>query len=475
MALSVMDRRWLTEMAKFNKMENSLSSMLCIPLMAIAVSCIIPSSPALMTSSPNPTSTIVRSPNKFTLEGDDRYIFRAVHVYDVSIGVQLDGAGSVSQVDPLSGPSWYWPYALNAVRQPGMFLQNKSAQRIVVIFPDPTDRRRESSLTPCAESDNLNEDLKRGLLLLQSNERKKAEDCYRLVLRKRPDSIAANYGAAIAVRQLGRLKESIGFFQKALSIRPNFFEAKLDLAKTYSAIGSDDSAEKVARTLLELGTPLVFRKRASEWLLHFYDARNRRSEALESGIAAISAAAEIDSWDSSLINPQEVAFGWSDLGLRLEEVGRFEEAEHAYDQYFVWDAVSATPEASRFRADLGRIRALKRRRGSSSFDDSCERWRVRLKQLGNALDASSWGGKEVVRAEWEFTCGSRSKGLTVIKDFIRNRPGQDSPYRMLERHFRANQDPESALAAHLLAERVRQESDARVLRDIANQADVLLK
>lgn len=418
---------------------------------------------------PAPAQIVVSQP--LQPAQDDHFLFLLYPATPVKIGVRFDAQGKVACVMPLSARSWQWRSAIDAILQSGAF-PHKSGQHAVFVFHSPTPSRHSGPppQPECLSNATREENLALGLVFLHGREHKKAEACFLLVLKSHPQSVAALYGAAVASHLLGRPKVASTFYEKVLALRPDFFDASLVLGKIQVELGSTDALKITLWRALDSDPPLPIRKSANSSLVFFHDEQNRRKEGMEALKAEIAASKSLHQWDVTLAPAWEIAFRYSDLGLRLEELGLHAEAKAAYMEFSSWEKkTDKMHEASRFRAELGQSRSLRKLNQFAAAENICSTWHSRLRRHSHRLKGHSWGDKKSVLAEWELSCGNKESGLAMVRQVISDQPSNPFPHEVLERYYRANQDPGSAALAYQNSDRIRTANDARILQGIAEE------
>lgn len=108
---------------------------------------------------------------------------------------------------------------------------------------------------PQPASESLNALLRQADMLLKSG---KPADAYNLLEPKEVDysgEIAFDYLLGIAALDSGKPDRATIAFERVLAVNPNFAGARLDLARAYFAMGSDDLAKKEFETVLTQSPP----------------------------------------------------------------------------------------------------------------------------------------------------------------------------------------------------------------------------
>ena len=85
-----------------------------------------------------------------------------------------------------------------------------------------------------------------------------------------------DYLLGLAALESGRPDAATFAFERVLTIDPNFFGARLDMARAYFALGNQDLAQEEFRALLDLDPPPAARETINAYLAAI-EARNRRT------------------------------------------------------------------------------------------------------------------------------------------------------------------------------------------------------
>jgi len=163
-----------------------------------------------------------------------------------------------------------------------------------------------------------------------------AAECYRRVLRQRPDDVDAlnNLGASLA--DLGRLADAVVCYQEALRLRPDHAEAYYNLGNALRLAARHDEAIKAYVQALRLRPEMA---EAHNNLAIVLRKKGRMAEAMASARRAL----ELRPGNASaLVN----------LGLGLAESGQLAEALTCYDEVIRSSADNADAHHNRAQAWL---------------------------------------------------------------------------------------------------------------------------
>ncbi len=398
-------------------------------------------------------------------------VYRRIYEPDIALEVEYDEHSSLICATPLSGLSLYWPDAVRAmVKKPDMAASIGPKRFLVVLpmpgFADLARDMRDVSLTTgrCIANDSLAKLLRTGRVLLNKNDAKaEAEKCFELAVEVASDSVAAEYGAAIAGAILKHTNVAIAHYAKLTLLRPQFYEAKIEEARLYGQIGQTERAERVLSPLLTGETPLPIHARVADTLTRLYDQQDRRVDALETKQLWWKDMRSIRDRYSLLGKDYEMFISGEDLGLRLEEQKHYQDAERQYqnvlDLGLSNDKVS---EETRFELDMGRSRCAFQLGDIAMAKNICSRWHDRLREIGPRLELGQWRGESLRQGMWELSCGDFAKGLRLIRTAAeRNRTAdhgdpyrEAAPYWALETIYRARGEGKLAKLAHDTAEEI---------------------
>jgi tetratricopeptide (TPR) repeat protein len=132
-----------------------------------------------------------------------------------------------------------------------------------------------------------------------------------------PDDRDSHIYYGIALRNAGRLEESLEQFEHAYALDPGSPVVLFQIGKARAALGSDSLA--IAAFMAAIATAPLYED-AHEHLAFVYASQGRYSEALKE----FSTAVEIDPTDSPLRVNLGVTYG--KMGMKWEAIGQFEKA-----------------------------------------------------------------------------------------------------------------------------------------------------
>ena len=168
--------------------------------------------------------------------------------------------------------------------------------------------------------------------LLQLFEYEEAVSSLKQLIAQRPESALGNYYLGKVYSQMKLFKESIGYYQRALEIKPDFIQAAIDMAISLEVSGDIDRAITTYKSVLnetDNRTPII------NHLIQLYIQNRRYDEALvylkklsEMGLATAESNRKI--------------------GLIYLELERYDEAITVFNQMLAQD-----PDAHQIRLYLG--------------------------------------------------------------------------------------------------------------------------
>jgi tetratricopeptide (TPR) repeat protein len=270
-------------------------------------------------------------------------------------------------------------------------------------------------------------------------------------------------------------RTAIAEYQEALTLMPGVYEARIGIAISQRRAGHLGAA---GATLLEAATrarSLPARQKINDLRAYLYrDLRDRKS------VAAASEDAFLAQRELHLRHPDPfsraiLTFNARSLGIVLEEVGEFTKAEKYFAESVMWSYDEKVSEAVRFEADLGHARSLRKLGNPDAATKTCNEWRRRLDGIHSESDNAHWGGRSIVQARWEFSCGSFERGIQLVRAELQRHPTSDTPYLALEEGYRSRGDSALADQAHALSEKVRTAHDRAILGAILSEVDDLAR
>ncbi|MBZ5489705.1 MAG: hypothetical protein LAO76_02090 [Acidobacteriia bacterium] len=307
-----------------------------------------------------------------------------------------------------------------------------------------------------------------------------ARECLKLAVRAVPDSLAANYGLAITESLAKDTDAAITLLEKVASLRPHFYEARLDRALLYAEIGNRTKEEAELKNMLVEKPPLCIQREIFNKLMRIYDDLNRRADALAAEQSLISSEYQLQSVYPELVPDSLIAMSEASVGLRFEEQGKYSQAEESYRA--ADRNGRALGQSFLFEQAMGRSRSLRQFGDNSSAQLICSQWKASLQQLGPELDAFQWHGKELVFAKWELSCGNLVEGLQMLSRVATNDASTPesldhfraaAPYRALETFYRAHGKTRMAELAHESADRILEARTSTVLGRVLKDAAML--
>lgn len=414
------------------------------------------------------------------LDPETLLMYRPPGLPAVIIEARFGESGELACFDPLAGWSTYWYAAVATLSREASQSKAAPGSSQIFVFGDlgrsalrsATDSVRSSP--GCSNSEPIDTTLRKGLGYLTAKKYPDAETCYDVAIRLAPTSTAAHYSAAKAAGFQGNQAVRIARYERVAKLAPRFYEAQIDLAYAYSAVGRSDDAVRVLRQIIST-SPLSIQERCFEALTFLFDKAKRRAEAAQAKKSFVLSKVQLRSRYEPLVDEATLAFDTKDLAAREEELGNYRSALHDFAEAGRLSSADKVSEAVRFQADLGRLRNMKRLGDIADVAKGCDDWRTRLNKLGRELDDIHWGGRAVTLAQWEISCGVFGKGVSMLAAETKRVPDSDVPYRALESAYRSVGQSEIADRAGNLAERVRTNHNNAVLKGILREADQLAR
>jgi len=427
------------------------------------------------------TSTLRDETATLRIPTDISLLYRPLNSPALVIEAGFDAKGSLTCASPFSGLSPYWPAAI-AVLSAGQSLRTSaSGFSEIVAFEDPARpavRRAWDlgrSAQRCRVSLGLETMLQLGAGQIFMKRPQEAAACFDLALHIDPNSVSANYGAAIAAGLLGDSRSRIGHYEKTVLLSPRFYEARLDLASAQQFTVGGETAVVTLQGILADSPPLPIRRRVYDALVSVYDRAKRRRDAAGAKRSLVMTESEGRRRAPTLVDAALITFDTSNLAACEEEIGDYEHAAQDFAEAVRLSNVPNLSGAVRYEADLGRIRSIRKLGQDEPARKDCADWLGRLSDAGNELEDQNWGGKTISLARWEFSCGDFDKATKLLRSERQRKPNSDAPYLVLERAYRARGESDLGDKAHVLAERIRTAHDQAILRAILSEAEDLSK
>ena len=171
-----------------------------------------------------------------------------------------------------------------------------------------------------------------GVIAYQSGEPGAAVELIERALTAKPDLFEAWNNLGAAYRQLGRTAEAVASYEKAIAIKPDYAEAHFNLGNALSAAGDPESAIAGFRRAVEIQPAHAA-------------AHNNLGNALKAQGRLEAAAA---SYADAIRRKPDFAEAQNNLGTALHDLGRPVEAEAAFRR-----ALALTPAAPETHVNLG--------------------------------------------------------------------------------------------------------------------------
>ena len=454
-----------------------LSALWLHTCMAVMCRAEIPLCPRIATTR---ATAIHQVTSDIRLEPETLLMFRPPGLPAIIIEARYGEAGELTCFDPLSGWSIYWDAAVATLRHEASQRMAAAGSSQIFVFGDLGRSAIQHAMDSvrgskgCSDSEAIETTLSKGLGYLTAKKYLDAEECYSIALRLVPASMAANYGAARAAGLQGNQAVRFAIYERLANLAPQFYEARIELAYAYSSADRSEDAERVLRQVISQ-SPLPIQRRCFEALTFLFDKVKRRAEAAQAKKSFVLSEVQLRSRYEPLVDKAILVFDTKDLAAREEELGDYRSALNDFAEAGRLSSADKASEAVRFQADLGRLRNLKRLGDIADMARGCDDWRTRLNKLGRELDDIHWGGRAVILAQWEISCGVFGKGVSMLAAETKRVPDSDVPYRALESAYRSVGQSEIADRAGNLAERVRANHDNAVLKGILREADQLAR
>jgi tetratricopeptide (TPR) repeat protein len=459
-------------------------------------------------SCPEPTTgvLVLNTTGKLVLEEENKLIWRTTRPSETVVEAQYDNSGSLVCAALLSGIDAYWPDVVRAIGTKTIALGNPNAKDILFVLGDPMradvlkEMKEEGQKGElCDADDSVEVLLRRGRALLNLGDahRESAQTCFELAVKRAPNSVAAHYGTAVVEAALKHTQSAISHYEEVASVRPQFYTARIDLARIFGTIGNNNKEEVLLKNILAENPPLAIQERVLFYLYHFYDSLDRQQDSIDAlsrwiavkktiRIRCASVGAEKDIVLSSLGGSSAdslIAGASDDLGLRLEEQKSYKEAETYYR-----DAADAALKSSDdmvgFNSEMGRVRCLRHTGSGNAAQQLCSKWHARLRELGSQLNHAPWRGEELTLARWELSCGDFDKGLDMLHKVAASAASESydrdpykvaAPYRAMETIYRAQGEENLAKLAHDTADRLTAASTSQAVAEIVQEAEAIYR
>jgi tetratricopeptide (TPR) repeat protein len=432
-----------------------------------------------------PTPPVIRYSSKLELTPEDALIYRPIHSAEVVIAAEYDNSGRLSCATPVAGQSFYWPYAIRALAtRPG----ESNSGLVAYVFSDPvqTDllkETRSSDLrTSCSPKDALDVLMRHGRALAFS-ERDEARKCFQLAVERSTDSVTAEYGAGLTMVLQKNTALAIKYYQKAISLRPDFYEAQLALIQIYSTSAAFREEEEALKNILERNPPPPIQAKALHESVKMYENLDRPSEAASAQQSEIDSMREIQALYPNLIRQYQIASELQVLALHLEGLKKYETAELHYREAVTSGRQSKMmSEAAQFEAEMGRARSLRQLGNHSAAQELCSSWKARLNEIGAGLNDIQWQVEDLTKARWELSCGDFHAALKKVQEIAKREASSNkeadpyriaAPYHALEMIYSARGDTRKAKLAHDSADRIISARSSVALSKILSDAGVL--
>ena len=180
----------------------------------------------------------------------------------------------------------------------------------------------------------INQLLKKGINFLNKVNFKKAENCFRIILKSQPQHFEAYYFLGVILNELNKLDEAEANYQNAIKFKPDFAEAYYNLAVTLV------KSKKLEEGIKSYQNAIKFKPDFAE---AYYNLAVTlvKSKKLEEGIKSYQNAIKFKS---------DFAIAHNNLGNVLNKLERLNEAEVSYQ-----NAIKFKPDFAEAYYNLGKV------------------------------------------------------------------------------------------------------------------------
>lgn len=377
--------------------------------------------------------------------------------HEMKFEVRTSPKGQLVCVSPLDATfSLFWPFAMEAIeRELAAHPLPSQERRLLVVLSDPRPLPENGKVRVIITSDPYNpppellKDPEAEALTCDSKDVDvlldgvrlsnhsisdpgkftKGMQCANAALALASDSFAVQYVAGLIYSRVAecktceaddRAKEKLAaleHYKAAVALAPGFYEAREVLANALHEAGEVAEAESTYLGLAERDNPSPVQRQTEVSLTLFYDKENDRPHALLAARKALQLKEVRDSLEAKC-KYSSANLDREELAAREEEAGEYAQAASDYlaardltDPKLYYDAVF-------FKYDMGRARSLRATGDTAASDELCREWHSRASGASHLLhlkdDAGGsidWGGRDVARATWEFSCRDYQKGV----------------------------------------------------------------
>ena len=180
----------------------------------------------------------------------------------------------------------------------------------------------------------INQLLKKGINFLNKVNFKKAENCFRIILKSQPQHFEAYYFLGIILNELNKLDEAEANYQNAIKFKPDFAEAYYNLAVTLVKSKKLDEAEENYQNAIKFKPDFAI---AHNNLGNVLNKLERLNEA------------EV-SYQNAIKFKPDFAEAHNNLGNVLNKLERLNEAEVSYQ-----NAIKFKPDFAEAYYNLGKV------------------------------------------------------------------------------------------------------------------------
>ena len=216
-----------------------------------------------------------------------------------------------------------------------------------------------------------------------------------------------------------------------MDLAPNLTEARESFRAVLHETGRCDEEEQVLRDMTSPGNLPSERRSAMTFLRMRYDEKDDRVRALtvargEEQLVEALESLQASSTDDLRFIPTGMS-GREQLAAREEEAGEYQRAASDYQAARSFAKPGLYYDGPLFKIDMGRARSLRSAGQPEGARVLCDHWRrkvdlLRLTRKGDAGgSAIDWGGSDVARAIWEFSCSDYDHGVQELFDIFQAR------------------------------------------------------
>lgn len=123
--------------------------------------------------------------------------------------------------------------------------------------------------------EELDSELQRAMQMYRSGEYEAAFSAFAELLKQRPGDPEVNFGLGMAALAVGKLSHAAVGFERVLALQSGNDRARLELARTYAAMGQFELSEHYFREVLDRAPPEAVRRSVHRYLTEIGKAKRR--------------------------------------------------------------------------------------------------------------------------------------------------------------------------------------------------------